>query len=65
MKRYVIEREIPGVGTLKGQQLKDAACKSHTSRRLGCWTAARPPRTGRSSMPFAGATARSTGTLKG
>lgn len=29
MKRYVIEREIPGVGTLKGQQLKDAACKSN------------------------------------
>ena len=29
MNRYVIEREIPGVGTLKGQQLKDAATKSN------------------------------------
>jgi len=25
MKRYVIERDIPGVGSLNGQQLKDAA----------------------------------------
>ena len=28
MKRYVIEREIPGVGSLKGEQLKGAAATS-------------------------------------
>ena len=29
MKRYVIEREIPGVGGLDGRQLKDAAATSN------------------------------------
>ena len=29
MKRYVIEREIPGVGSLKGEQLKGAAATSN------------------------------------
>jgi hypothetical protein len=29
MKRYVIEREIPKVGTLERQQLKEAAAKSN------------------------------------
>ena len=29
MKKYVIEREIPKVGTLQGQQLREAACKSN------------------------------------
>jgi hypothetical protein len=29
MKRYVIERDIPGVGKLKGEQLKDAAATSN------------------------------------
>ena len=29
MNRYVIEREIPGVGSLNGEQLKGAACKSN------------------------------------
>jgi hypothetical protein len=29
MKRYVIEREIPGVGTLSPEQLKGAAAKSN------------------------------------
>lgn len=29
MKRYVIERDLPGVGTLTGQQLKEAAAKSN------------------------------------
>jgi hypothetical protein len=29
MKRYVIEREIPGVGSLTPQQLKEAAAKSN------------------------------------
>ena len=29
MKRYVIERNIPGVGGLNRQQLKDAACASN------------------------------------
>jgi hypothetical protein len=29
MKRYVIERDIPGVGKLKGAQLKDAAAASN------------------------------------
>jgi len=28
MKRYVIEREIPGVGSLTPQQLREAAAKS-------------------------------------
>jgi hypothetical protein len=29
MKRYVIEREIPGVGSMTGQQLQGAAAKSN------------------------------------
>ncbi len=29
MKRYVIERNIPGVGSLNGEQLKGAAAKSN------------------------------------
>lgn len=29
MKRYVIEREIPGVGDLNPQQVKQAACRSN------------------------------------
>jgi len=29
MKRYVIEREIPGVGSLTPQQLREAAAKSN------------------------------------
>jgi len=29
MKRYVIEREIPGVGGMTGQQLQGAAAKSN------------------------------------
>lgn len=30
MKRYVIEREIPGVGTLEREQLRQAAQKSNS-----------------------------------
>ncbi len=29
MKKYVVEREIPRVGTLQGQQLREAAGKSN------------------------------------
>ncbi|HEY4052288.1 MAG TPA: DUF4242 domain-containing protein [Terriglobales bacterium] len=29
MKKYVIEREIPAVGTLEGEQLREAAAKSN------------------------------------
>jgi hypothetical protein len=29
MKKYMIEREIPKVGSLQGQQLRDAAAKSN------------------------------------
>jgi hypothetical protein len=29
MKRYVIERDLPGVGSLNGQQLKEAAATSN------------------------------------
>jgi hypothetical protein len=29
MKRYVIERELPGVGAMNGQQLKGAAATSN------------------------------------
>lgn len=29
MKRYVIERELPGVGNMTGDELKDAAAKSN------------------------------------
>lgn len=29
MKKYVIEREIPKVGTLEGEQLRSAAAKSN------------------------------------
>jgi len=29
MKKYVIEREIPGVGTLQAEQLRQAAAKSN------------------------------------
>lgn len=28
MKRYVIEREVPGIGSLNAQQMRDAARKS-------------------------------------
>ena len=31
MKRFVIERDIPGVGALKPNQLKDAAATSNTA----------------------------------
>ena len=31
MKRYVIEREIAGVGSLNGEQLKDAAATSNAA----------------------------------
>jgi hypothetical protein len=31
MKRYLIEREIPGVGKLNGGQLKDAAATSNAA----------------------------------
>ena len=30
MKRYVIERDIPGVGTLEREQLRQAAAKSNS-----------------------------------
>ena len=33
MKRYVIERDIPKVGTLERQQLKEAAAKSNDALR--------------------------------
>jgi len=33
MKRYVIEREIPKVGTLERDQLKEAAAKSNDALR--------------------------------
>jgi hypothetical protein len=36
MKRYVIERNIPGVGQLNGEQLKDASATSNAAlARLG------------------------------
>ena len=36
MKKYVIEREIPKVGTLEHQQLREAATKSnYVLRQLG------------------------------
>jgi uncharacterized protein DUF4242 len=36
MKKFVIEREIPKVGTLDGEQLKAAAAKSNAAlRELG------------------------------
>lgn len=36
MKKYMIEREIPKVGTLEGQKLRDAAQKSNdVLRQLG------------------------------
>lgn len=31
MKRYVIERDIPGVGRFNGQQLKDASATSNAA----------------------------------
>lgn len=31
MKRYVIERDIPGVGSLNGEQLKGAAATSNAA----------------------------------
>jgi hypothetical protein len=34
MKRYVIEREIPKVGTLEPEQLKNAATKSNDALRM-------------------------------
>ena len=46
MKKYIIEREIPKVGTLKPDQLRDAAAKSNEALRqlgpeiitgVGCW----------------------------
>jgi Protein of unknown function (DUF4242) len=33
MKRYIIEREIPKVGTFERQQLKEAAAKSNDALR--------------------------------
>ena len=36
MKKYLIEREIPKVGTLEREQLREAAAKSnHVLRQLG------------------------------
>lgn len=36
MKRYVIERDLPGVGSMTGQQLQGAAVKSNEAlARLG------------------------------
>lgn len=36
MKKYMIEREIPKVGTLEREQLQEAAAKSnHVLRQLG------------------------------
>jgi hypothetical protein len=36
MKKYLIEREIPKVGTLESEQLREAASKSnHVLRQLG------------------------------
>lgn len=36
MKRYVIERDLPGVGSMTGQQLGQAAAKSNDAlARLG------------------------------
>lgn len=36
MKKYMIEREIPKVGTLEGEQLREAAAKSNeVLRQLG------------------------------
>jgi hypothetical protein len=29
MKRYVIERDVPGIGGMNGAQLSDAACTSN------------------------------------
>lgn len=29
MKRYVIERELPGIGNLKGEQVREAAAASN------------------------------------
>jgi hypothetical protein len=31
MKRYVIERELPGIGGLTGEQLRDAAATSNAA----------------------------------
>ena len=31
MKRYVIERELPGVGKMRGEQLKDVAVTSNSA----------------------------------
>jgi Nickel responsive protein SCO4226-like len=36
MKKYIIERELPKVGTLEREQLRQAACKSNEAlRQLG------------------------------
>ena len=36
MKKYLVEREIPKVGTLEREQLREAAAKSnHVLRQLG------------------------------
>ena len=36
MKKYMIEREIPKVGTLEGEQLREAAAKSNQAlQQLG------------------------------
>ena len=35
MKKYMIEREIPKVGALKGEQLRQAAAKSNQVGQLG------------------------------
>lgn len=31
MRRFIIERELPAVGSLEGQQLKEAAAKSNAA----------------------------------
>lgn len=31
MKRYLIEREVPGIGRLRAEQLKQAACTSNVA----------------------------------
>lgn len=36
MKRYIIERQIPNIGTLEREQLREASAKSnHALRELG------------------------------
>ncbi|MGD9741894.1 MAG: DUF4242 domain-containing protein [Dongiaceae bacterium] len=33
LRRYIIERDIPKVGMLKGEEMKGAACKSNNALR--------------------------------